>query len=206
MKRQLWAGIYFFLVFTVWVHAEEKPDDLVEITNAVPAIRLDIRYATTNNFTHQVLYKSARAFARRATVKKLAAVQKELEAKGLGLKIYDGYRPFAVTKTMWDLIHDDRFVADPAKGSKHNRGAALDLTLVDKAGKEISMPTGYDNFTEKASRDCKDLPKELIKHRDLLRQLMEKNGFESVSTEWWHFNDVEWEKYPIMDVPFEKLK
>ena len=203
---KVFGGVCLFLLFVLHAPAKEGRADLLEVTNAIPGVKLDIRYATTNNFTHHILYSSPRCFLRAATVKKLAAVQKELEAQGLGLKIFDGYRPFRITEKMWDLIHDDRYVADPRKGSKHNRGAAVDLTVVDKTGKEIDMPTGYDDFTEKAHRDYMQLSKEKIKNRELLRRVMEKNGFEGVSTEWWHFNDKDWEQYDILNWEWAEKK
>lgn len=207
MNTRIWIAVLGFVVaFAFHLSAKDQPHDLVEVTNVSPSIRLDIRYATTNNFTGAVLYPMAKCCLKKPTAKKLAAVQKELEGMGLGLKIYDGYRPFNVTKKMWDLIRDERYVANPAKGSKHNRGAAVDLTIVDKQGNELPMPTGYDNFTEKAHWGYKDLPEEQIKNRALLRYVMEKHGFIGVSTEWWHFNDTDWEKFPILDIPLEKLE
>jgi D-alanyl-D-alanine dipeptidase len=192
--------------FTIFANAKEIPSDLVEVKKIIPNVRLDIRYATTNNFTGQQLYPAPYCYLRKSTAKKLARVQKELEQMGLGLKIYDGYRPFRITQKMWDLIHDERYVADPKKGSKHNRGTAVDLTIIDRNGNEIPMPTGYDDFTEKAHSDYKNLPAEQIKNRALLRYLMEKQGFEVLSTEWWHFNDKDWARYEILDIDPTGLK
>jgi zinc D-Ala-D-Ala dipeptidase len=208
MNRRFWTSgcSWLALAFGLMANPSDKGADLVDVAKVIPAIRLDIRYATTNNFMHQAVYSSPKCYLRNSTAKKLAAVQKELESMGLGLKIYDGYRPLAVTKKMWDMIHDERYVADPAKGSKHNRGAALDLTLVTKEGKDLEMPTDHDNFTEKAHWQYKDLPVQVIKNRALLRYTMEKHGFEGISTEWWHFNDTEWKKFEILDVPLEKLE
>lgn len=205
MKAWLWLALCLTGAWHFQARATSE-HNLVEVTNAIPGIRLDIRYATTNNFTGKILYPAAKCYLKKTTVKKLASVQKELEGMGLGLKVYDGYRPFSITKKMWDLIQDERYVANPAKGSKHNRGAAVDLTIVDREGKELAMPTGYDNFTEKAHWSYKDLSAEQIKNRALLRYVMEKHGFAGVSTEWWHFNDLDWQKFEILDIDFDKLR
>src|SRR6266496_1401556 len=140
------ATVIAFLFFTSCA----RHQDLVEVTTTIPR---DIRYATTNNFTHQKLYDTARCMLRPDAAKKLEAVQADAQQMGLSLKVYDCYRPLSVQKRMWAIVHDDRYVADPAKGSRHNRGAAVDLTLIDKNGAELTMPTPYDDFTEKAHRD-----------------------------------------------------
>ena len=181
------------------------PVDIVDVEKEIPGIRLEIRYATTNNFTKQAVYPVAKCYLRRTSAEKLKAVQKELSTQGLRLKIYDGYRPLSVQKKFWALVPDDRYVANPAKGSRHNRGAAVDLTIIRKDGTELQMPTPYDDFTEKAHRDYKDLPLEAIKNRQLLEDVMTKHGFVGISTEWWHFDDVDWKNYDIMDVDFDKL-
>ncbi len=176
-------------------------DELVELDKFIPGIALDIRYATTNNFTGQTLYPSARCFLRKPVAKNLRAVQAELAAMGLGLKIFDGFRPLSVQKKMWAVFPHPGYVADPKKGSRHNRGAAVDLTLIrlsDGAG--LPMPTAFDDFTTKAHRDFKDLPEETIHNRALLETLMTQHGFIGLPTEWWHFDDANWKRYPIMDV------
>lgn len=182
-----------------------KPDDLVNVQNTIPGIVLDIRYATTNNFTHQQVYPVAKCYLRRTTMEKLAAVQRDLKKQNLGLKIYDGYRPLSVQKKFWAIMPDDRYVANPAKGSRHNRGAAVDLTIVDAKGNELLMPTPYDDFTEKAHRDYQNLPPEAIRNRALLETVMQKHGFDGLSTEWWHFDDKDWKNFPITDLDFERL-
>jgi len=183
-----------------------KDLELVEINKAIPTIKLDIRYATTNNCMKQVMYKQARAFARRAAVEQLKKVQADLKKDGYGLKIFDGYRPYAVTVDFYKKIGDKRFVADPAEGSKHNRGCALDLTLINlKTGKELEMPTPYDSFEPKAASAYADLPAHVIKNRDYLIAVMHKHGFMVVKNEWWHFDFNGWKNYPLMDIPFDKL-
>ena len=137
-----------------------------------------------------------------ATAEKLKRVQAELAGQWLGLKIFDGFRPLAVQRKFWEIIPDDRYVANPAKGSRHNRGAAVDLTLIHLSdGRELPMPTPFDDFSERAGRDYPDLPAEVIRNRDLLRRVMEKHGFVALPTEWWHFDDVDWRNYPITDLP-----
>lgn len=168
-----------------------------DITTVNAHIRLDIRYATTNNFTHQKVYDSARCVLREGTARKLDAVQRELERMGLGLKVFDCYRPLEVQRRFWAILPDERYVADPAKGSRHNRGAAVDLTLVTRDGQELQMPTAFDDFTEKAHRDYQALPPAAIRNRALLERVMKKHGFIPLPTEWWHFDDADWEKYPI---------
>lgn len=180
----------------------EKPDDFVELTKMIPGLVLDIRYATTNNFTGQKVYPNARCFLRRGPAEKLKRVQNDLASEGLGLRIFDGFRPLAVQRKFWEIMPDDRYVANPAKGSRHNRGAAVDLTLIRLAdGQELRMPTPFDDFSERAGRDFANLPAEVIRNRELLRRVMEKHGFVGLATEWWHFDDVDWRNYPLADLP-----
>lgn len=178
----------------------------VELDKINRNILLDIRYATTNNFTGKVVYPETRAFLVSNAAYSLDSVQKELETMGLGLKIYDAYRPLSVQKIFWEIMPDERYVADPKKGSRHNRGMAVDLTLVDKEGKELSMPTEYDDFTEKAHRDYMNISEEQIKNRKILEDVMTKYGFIGLTTEWWHFDYRGWEDYEVMDVNFKDIK
>jgi D-alanyl-D-alanine dipeptidase len=176
---------------------------LVEIKNYIPGIQLDIRYATTNNFTHHIMYSQARAFVRLPVVLALQQVEADLKKQGLGLKIYDAYRPYAVTVKFYEVTPDTNFVADPRKGSKHNRGCAIDLSLVDlKTGKELDMPTGFDSFSKKAAAGYADLPKQEIDNRAILQAVMQAHGFHTISTEWWHFDFNGWQNYELLDVPF----
>lgn len=171
-----------------------------------PRILLDIRYATDHNFMKKKLYSTPRCFLRKSVADKLARIQDDLEKKGLGLKIFDGYRPLSVQKMLWELLPDPRYVADPQKGSCHNRGAAVDLTLVDEKGNPLEMPTDYDDFTFRAHRDCLDLPEQVIKNRDALQEIMLKEGFIPLATEWWHFDDENWQHFPLEDRSFEELE
>ena len=179
--------------------------DLVEICNVHPRIYLEILYATSNNFTGKIVYPSSRCFLRKKTAERLARVQNRLEKEGLGLKVWDGYRPLSVQKIFWSICPNPQYVANPAEGSKHNRGAAVDLTLVDTGGRELPMPTGFDDFTEKASHAYTGCSQEEMKNRERLKAAMSKEGFLSYSGEWWHYDDPEWETYPILDVDFEEL-
>jgi D-alanyl-D-alanine dipeptidase len=184
-------------------HPESR---LVEIKKYIPEIVLDIRYATTNNFTHHRMYPQARAFARLPVVMALKDVETDLKARGLGLKIYDAYRPYTITAKFYEITPDTNFVADPRKGSKHNRGCAIDLSLIDlKTGKELDMPTAFDSFSRKAAADYPDLPKQQIANRELLKSVMQAHGFKVIATEWWHFDFNGWANYPLLDIPFDAI-
>lgn len=184
----------------------DKNKQLLEIKKYVPGIKLDIRYATKNNFMKQVMYKQARAFARRPVVEQLKRIQAELKPKGYGLKIFDAYRPYTITVEFWKKASDKNFVANPAKGSKHNRGCAIDLTLIDlKTGKDVAMPTPYDSFEAAAAPHYNKLPAALIKNRDFLIKTMQSHGFKVIYNEWWHFDFNGWPEYELMDIPFESL-
>lgn len=200
-------GIYFFL-FTLFSYATFAQADtcLVEVNDHIPGILLDIRYATENNFTGKKVYPSARCFLRYSVVKALSKVQKELQSMGLQLIIFDGYRPRSVQYIFWEIMPDERYVLNPKKGSRHNRGAAVDLTLADLNGKPLKMPSEYDDFSEKAHVNYQNCDNESKKNRDLLQNIMTKNGFHSFETEWWHFDFTGWERFPLLDVPFEKVK
>lgn len=184
-------------------YAEENP--LVDIRQQNKKIILDIRYATENNFMKEKLYSGPRCLLRRETAAKLMRVQSTLEKQNLGLKVFDGYRPLSVQKKMWAKFPLDGFVANPAKGSNHNRGAAVDLTLVDAQGQEMPMPSEYDEFSERAYRDYKKADKVAIKNRQMLEDVMAREGFIGLKTEWWHFDDAEAKKYPVLDLPFESV-
>ena len=179
---------------------------LVEIKHYVPDIKLDIRYATTNNFTHHQMYKQARAFARLPVALALKQVEADLRPKGLGLKIYDAYRPYAITVKFYEVTPDTNFVADPRKGSKHNRGCAIDLSILNlKTGKELDMPTGFDSFSKKAGANYADLPQQEIANRELLKNAMQAHGFKVIRTEWWHYDFDNWASYPLLDIPFNSI-
>lgn len=178
---------------------------MVDVQSVHPRIRIDIRYATADNFMKEVLYPSPKCFLRKEVAVKIARVQERLEQQGLGLKIFDAYRPLAVQKKMWARFPVEGYIANPAKGSNHNRGAAVDLTLVDKDGNELPMPSAYDEFSERSHRNNMKAKPEEIKNRALLQQEMEKEGFVGLSTEWWHFDDAQSKSFPVLDIPFSEL-
>ncbi|HKR63563.1 MAG TPA: M15 family metallopeptidase [Thermoanaerobaculia bacterium] len=186
--------------------ARRDPDKrLVDLASL--GIATDIRYATANNFMHKPLYPVAKAFLRAPAARALLGVQSELAARGLGLKVFDAYRPYRVTVAMWEPIKNPDFVADPAKGSRHNRGAAVDLTLIDlRTGNELAMPTGYDDFTPRAAHAFADLPADVVANRALLREVMTRHGFEVFPSEWWHYDFGGWERFELMDVPLEGVR
>ena len=184
-----------------------KPE-LVELVTLDPTIKLDVRYATTNNFLGTPLYTQARAFLQRPAAEALLRAHRELAAKGYGLIIHDGYRPWYVTEIFWKATPNDKkiFVANPADGSKHNRGCAVDLSLYDlKTGKEVKMPSGYDEMTKRAYANYPGGTDEERERRAVLRHAMEKQGFMVNPEEWWHFDYRDWKLYPILNVRFEDL-
>lgn len=185
-----------------------RTPDLVELVTLDPTIKLDIRYATTNNFLSTPVYTQARAFLQRPAAEALLRAHREVKTHGYGLIIHDGYRPWYVTKIFWDATPNDKklFVADPAEGSRHNRGCAVDLSLYDlKTGKEVKMPSGYDEMSNRAYADYAGGTAGERSLRALLRQAMEKRGFKVNPTEWWHFDYQDWKQYPILNVTFEDL-
>ena len=181
---------------------------MVDLKKSLPGLVVDLRYAGANNFMHQRLYPSgARAWLRKAAADSLAMVQKELTEKGLALKIFDAYRPWSITDLMWEKVKDDRYAADPKKGSNHNRGVAVDLTIVDlKTGKEWDMGTGFDNFSDTAHHAFMQLPPAVLQGRILLKTTMEKHGFKALDTEWWHYSLVGAGDFELLDLGFGALK
>lgn len=181
---------------------------LVEPQSLDATLVLDIRYATADNFTGQAVYPSARCFLRADIARRLALVQAGLRRQGLGLKIYDCYRPFSVQQLFWSIMPDERYVLEPkredgvmVKSSRHNRGAAVDVTLVDAQGRELPMPTGYDDFTEKAHRGATSASAIARGNSKTLERAMQAKGFEPLPTEWWHFDGPGWQGYEPLDLP-----
>lgn len=176
---------------------------MVDLEKFIPGIKKDIRYATTNNLTRQRLYTGTAIYMRLPAAKKLKAVQEELKKKGFGLLIYDAYRPYSITEKMFTIVPNDLYAADPRKGSGHNRGAAVDLSMVDlKTNLPVAMPTDFDNFTFKAHQNYKPADPNVLANRTLLRSTMFKYGFKGSSTEWWHYYLPDYKKYYLMDVIF----
>lgn len=188
--------------------AAKRPFDLVDLRTVDPGVRLDIRYATANNFMGFPLYERAEAWLQRPAAEALGRVAASLRPQGYGLLIHDAYRPWFVTWMFWEATPPEKreFVADPAQGSRHNRGAAVDLTLYElKTGKPVEMPSAYDDFSERAYPDYAGGTPRQRALRDLLRREMEAHGFTVYPQEWWHFDHKAWRDYGIGNVSFEAL-
>ena len=184
-----------------------RQPELVELTRLDPTIKLDIRYATTNNFLGTVFYSEPRAFMQRPAAEALVRAHRKLKELGYGLLIHDAYRPWYVTKVFWEATPDDKkvFVADPTKGSRHNRGCAVDLTLYDlKTGKPVEMVSTYDETSDRAYPNYPGGTSLQRWHRELLRRTMEAEGFTVYEAEWWHFDYKDWQKYPILNLRFDQ--
>ncbi len=210
-------GLIALAFLSPWVCLAEGPPeergdfgepDLVELVKIDPLLRLDIRYATTNNFIGRAVYREPRAFLQRPAAEALRRVHKALREKGFGLVIYDAYRPWSVVKIFWDEtpMRHKQFVADPGRGSGHSRGCAVDLTLCDaKTGKPAAMPGAYDEWSERSAIGYGGGTKESRRLRDLLRDEMESEGFFRCELEWWHYTWKDAGEYQNLDIPFSKL-
>jgi len=187
---------------------EENPNkELVDLEKYIPGINLDIRYATENNFTGKIIYNAAKAYLRKPVAIALRNVQNDLKIIGLAIKIFDAYRPYTATMEFYRVYPDTIFVAAPWRGSVHNRGCAVDLTLIDlDTGKELEMPTLFDDFTSKASHNYMDMPENIIKNRQIIRDIMIKHGFTIYVNEWWHYNYKTYKDYELMNIYFEELQ
>jgi len=188
--------------------AAPAPDALVDLRALDPAIRVEMPYATPHNFTRVALYPVARCLLRRDVAERLVRVERRLAGDGLGLLVWDCYRPFRVQQRLWALVPDARYVAEPVvrdgrrvEGSKHNRGAAVDLTLVDAAGQPLEMPSGFDDFSEHAHRGWPGASPAARRNLARLEEAMAAEGFEPLPTEWWHFDGPGWERYELLDRP-----
>jgi D-alanyl-D-alanine dipeptidase len=211
------ASLVWIFLASICVFAQTAPPkeenkreaDLVELITLDKTIKLDIRYARTDNFVGKIVYPEARAFMQRPAAEALIRVHRKLKKQNLGLVIFDGYRPWSVTKLFWEVTPEDKrkFVANPANGSRHNRGCAVDLSMFDlKTGRFVEMPTDFDDFTDKASPNYEGATETQKANRDLLRRSMEAEGFTVNRNEWWHFDYKDWEKYAIYDIAFSEVK
>jgi D-alanyl-D-alanine dipeptidase len=180
-------------------------DPLIDLQTLIPDAVLDIRYATGDNLTGRPLYPFPAAYLRRSSAEKLVRAASDLRAKKLRLVIYDAYRPLSVQKELWAAKPDARYVADPAKGSSHNRAGAVDLALADEAGKALSMPSDFDEFGPRAHHGAAGVSVEARRHAGILKAALESAGFESLPGEWWHYRDPEAKSWPVLDIPFEKV-
>ena len=180
---------------------------MVDLENFIPGIVLDIRYATTNNFTKEKIYNLAKAYARKPVAEALKKVQAYLSKQGLGVKIYDAYRPYKATVKFYEVYHDTTYVASPYRGSRHNRGCALDMTIINlKTKQELKMPTDYDSFSKEAWPTTPISDPVARKNRELIINVMEEHGFKVNASEWWHFDFIGWRKFEVMDIDFEELE
>ncbi len=194
---------FVFLALLISNSFTQSLVNMVDITNLDSTIIVELRYATTNNFMKEKLYTSNICLLQRPVAERLIKVHRYLQERGMGLKVWDGYRPLSVQKKMWEKIPDTNYVANPNNGSKHNRGAAVDITLVDAQGNELEMPTAFDDFSEKARVENMALSHKAIMNRSLLHEAMKRFGFLPIKSEWWHFNDPEAKKYSVMDIPLD---
>lgn len=185
----------------------DSEKELVNLATAIPGIVLDIRYATTNNFTGEVIYNLPRAYARKPVAETLKKAQEEFSKHGVGIKVYDAYRPYSATVKFYEVYRDTTYVASPYKGSRHNRGCAIDMTLIDlKTGEELKMPTEYDSFKKEAWPTTPVKDPIVKKNRDLIISVMHMHGFKVSASEWWHFDFSGWQKFEVMDIDFEELE
>lgn len=182
------------LTFATW-----QDTSFVSVRAYAPDIIHDVRYATANNFTKRVLYPNDSLRLRRDVALALADAQRRVARDGYRIRIFDAYRPLSVQRALWAIVPDERYVADPAKGSRHNRGCAVDITLCDATGNELDFGTPYDDFTERAHATCTDLPDDILARRRYLQRVMSEAGFDVLPTEWWHFDFKGWEQYGIPD-------
>lgn len=187
--------------------AKNANNQMLDLKKQIPSLVLDLRYAGTNNFMKEKLYPSiTTTWLRKPAADSLVKIQQQLRKMGLGLKIFDAYRPYSVTEKMWAPVQDDRYAADPKKGSGHNRGVAVDLTLINlKTKKELQMGTGFDNFTDSAHHAFTNLPDEILQNRLLLKKVMEQYGFKALDTEWWHYSLPDAKDFDLLDINFKEL-
>lgn len=177
-------------------------NDLVNVNQYIPGIKIDMRYASDNNVYGQKIYDDDTAYLRKGTVDKLTKVQEQLNSQGYGLKVWDAYRPPRAQFKLWEVCPDSRYVANPYKGySNHSRGCAVDVTLLDKDGKEIEMPSSFDEFGSRADRDYRDVSQTAAANAKLLEDVMTQNGFTTIATEWWHFEDSDKKIYDVVETP-----
>lgn len=213
LAHQLGAAQYKYGLKPVTLEAYKKSvaadpkKELINLEKHIPGIVLDIRYATSNNFTGEVIYNLPRAYARKPVADALKGAQADFKAMGYGIKVFDSYRPYKATVKFYEVYKDTTYVASPYRGSRHNRGCAVDMTLVDLAtGEELKMPTGFDSFKKEAWPSTPVSDPEIRKNRQVLIEVMKKWGFRVNGSEWWHFDFNGWSKYEILDIDFEELE
>jgi len=187
--------------------AQNHENELVDLAQFISDLRLDIRYATSANVLGTALYVKPVAYLRRPAAEALRAVQTALQPHGLGLLVFDAYRPYRITVRMYEQIQDEDFAAPPWRGSRHNRGCSVDVALVELAsGKPLPMPTDFDALTPAAHTGYANLPTEVLRNRTTLIQTMTSHGFVSYPGEWWHFDYQRWTDFDLLDIGLQKLK
>ena len=197
--------IFLSTLTSGWAAENVLGNHLVRVADIDPTIVQDLRYATADNFTGKIVYPSSICLLRPETAARLAAANRDFARQGYRLKLWDAYRPLSVQKIFWELVPDENYVANPAKGSRHNRGGAVDVTLVDAAGRELEMPSLFDDFSARASRGSMEMTAVARRNMNYLTQVMEKNGFRGILSEWWHFEDREGDNFPVMDISLESF-
>ena len=191
---KFYFSLFFLIVFQL-IQAQDVADTtFVNIKEYSNDFIFDMKYATNDNFLNAKVYDCAQCILRYKTVKNLIEANNHFIKKGYKIKLFDCYRPLDIQKKMWQIVPNPEYVANPAKGSIHNRGGAVDITLVDSNGNEVDMGTKFDHFGPESSHFYKELPREIIKNRKLLKKIMEKHHFESFDSEWWHYNLIEAKK------------
>jgi len=185
---------------------QNPANELVTLRGFIPDLRLDIRYATAHNLAKEPLYATAAAYLRRPAAEALRAAQLELRPHGLGLLVFDAYRPYGVTVRVWNKIRDETYAAPPSRGSRHNRGCSVDVSLVTLAtGRPVPMPTDFDDFTPRARADYEPVPAAVRHYRTLLLTVLSHHGFRSYAGEWWHFDFHRWPEFDLLDLDFAAL-
>lgn len=204
MKNHRWLKILPVLFLVLFINLDpvrSAPGGLVLLKEINPHIIIDLKYATQDNFLQQKVYDDPNCYVLAQLAQKLDQAQKILEQDGLGLKVFDGFRPLSIQKKMWVIMPDSRYVADPNHGgSVHNRGGAVDLTLVDSEGHELNMPTPFDSFAERAAQFSKEPDAQQRANRMLLRRVMQQVGLEYIRTEWWHYQLPGGKQYPVLNL------
>ncbi len=205
--QRLFAGVVLFIsLLTLFACQEKDPLELVDLSNLDPTIQIDLIYASDQNFLGKAVYSVChKAILRRDAAERLVKAHQSLQAEGYGIKVLDAYRPLSVQRAMWEVLPDSRYVANPETGSRHNRGCAVDVTLVDSTGQEVEMPTPIDAFCETAASDYMELPEHILENRSRLQHAMKEAGFTTIQTEWWHFDAPGWESCELLDVPLEEI-
>ena len=205
MITMKWIVVVCVMALMMAYGCSAAANGLVRVADVDPSLVVELRYASANNFTGRRVYPQDICLLREETARRLAAANQEFSRQGYRIKVWDAYRPLAVQKIFWQLVPDENFVAPPARGSRHNRGGAVDITLVDVAGAELEMPSAFDDFSPRAFRDNREMSAAARRNMEYLTRVMVDNGFRPISSEWWHFEDRDAVDFPLLDVPLEQF-